>query len=136
MNHRALALSVAALTAIVAFAVPTFRVLAAEEMSIEKMIATAKTASDHEAIANYYKQQATDARSKVAMHQKMAEQYSMSGIGNQATKTHFHQHCEALIRSYQTEANEYDALAKAHQDMAAKGGSSNSGLPGRPARGV
>ena len=122
MNHRALALSVAALTTIILLAVPTLRAVAAEEMSIDKMIATAKTASDHEAIANYYKQQATDARSKVAMHQKMAEQYSMSGIGNQATKTHFHQHCEALVRSYQTQANEFDALAKAHRDMAAKAG--------------
>ena len=122
MNHRALALSVAALTVIVAFALPTFRAVAAAETSIDKMIATAKTASDHEAIANYYKQQAADARSKADMHKKMAEQYSMSGIGNQATKTHFHQHCEALVRSYQTEANEYDALAKAHQDMAAKAG--------------
>ena len=122
MNHRALALSVAALTVIVAFALPTFRAVAAAETSIDKMIATAKTASDHEAIANYYKQQAADARSKADMHKKMAEQYSMSGIGNQATKTHFHQHCEALVRSYQTQANEFDALAKAHQDMAAKAG--------------
>ena len=122
MNHRALALSVAALTTIILLAVPTLRAVAAEEMSIDKMIATAKTASDHEAIANYYKQQAAEARSKADMHKKMAEQYSMSGIGNQATKTHFHQHCETLIRSYQTEANEYDALAKAHQDMAAKAG--------------
>jgi hypothetical protein len=122
MNRRGLALSVATLAAIIAFAVPAFRAGAAEEMNIDKMIATAKTASDHEAIANYYKQQAAEARSKVDMHKKMAEQYSMSGIGNQATKTHFHQHCEALVRSYQTEANEYDALAKAHQDMAAKAG--------------
>ena len=122
MNHRALALSVAALTVIVAFALPTFRAVAAAETSIDKMIATAKTASDHEAIANYYKQQAAEARSKADMHKKMAEQYSMSGIGNQATKTHFHQHCEALVRSYQTQANEFDALAKAHQDMAAKAG--------------
>ena len=122
MNHRALALSVAALTVIVAFALPTFRAVAAAETSIDKMIATAKTASDHEAIANYYKQQAAEARSKADMHKKMAEQYSMSGIGNQATKTHFHQHCETLVRSYQTQANEFDALAKAHQDMAAKAG--------------
>jgi len=122
MNHRALALSVAALTTIILLAVPTLRAVAAEEMSIDKMIATAKTASDHEAIANYYKQQAAEARSKADMHKKMAEQYSMSGIGNQATKTHFHQHCEALVRSYQTQANEFDALAKAHQDMAAKAG--------------
>jgi hypothetical protein len=122
MNHRTLAVSVVALTAMVAFAVPTFRAGAADEASIEKMIATAKTASDHEAIANYYKQQATEARSKADMHKKMAEQYSMSGIGNQATKTHFHQHCETLVRSYQAQANEFDALAKAHQDMAAKTG--------------
>ena len=122
MNHRALALSVAALTTIILLAVPTLRAVAAEEMSIDKMIATAKTASDHEAIANYYKQQAAEARSKADMHKKMAEQYSMSGIGNQATKTHFHQHCEALVRSYQTQANEFDALAKTHQDMAAKAG--------------
>ena len=122
MNHRALALSVAALTVIVAIALPTFRAVAAAETSIDKMIATAKTASDHEAIANYYKQQAAEARSKADMHKKMAEQYSMSGIGNQATKTHFHQHCETLVRSYQTQANEFDALAKAHQDMAAKAG--------------
>jgi len=122
MNHRALALSVAALTTIILLAVPTLRAVAAEEMSIDKMIATAKTASDHEAIANYYKQQAAEARSKADMHKKMAEQYSMSGIGNQATKTHFHQHCETLVRSYQTQANEFDALAKAHQDMAAKAG--------------
>ena len=122
MNHRALALSVAALTTIILLAVPTLRAVAAEEMSIDKMIATAKTASDHEAIANYYKQQAAEARSKADMHKKMAEQYSMSGIGNQSTKTHFHQHCEALVRSYQTQANEFDALAKAHQDMAAKAG--------------
>ena len=122
MNHRALALSVAALTTIILLAVPTLRAVAAEEMSIDKMIATAKTASDHEAIANYYKQQAAEARSKADMHKKMAEQYSMSGIGNQATKTHFHQHCETLVRSYQAQANEFDALAKAHQDMAAKAG--------------
>jgi hypothetical protein len=120
MNRRRLALSVATLAAIVAFAVPTFRAGAAED--VDRMIATAKTASDHEAIANYYKQQAAEARTKADMHSKMAEQYSMSGIGNQATKTHFHQHCEALIRSYQTQASEYDALAKAHQDLAPKAG--------------
>jgi hypothetical protein len=100
--------------------VPAYRAVGAEEVDIDKMIATAKTAADHQAIADYYKQQAAEARSKADMHKKMAQQYSMSGIGNQATKTHFHQHCEALVRSYQTQANEYDALAKAHHDMAAK----------------
>jgi hypothetical protein len=122
MNRRTARLFVAASTVIIAFAAPTLRAAAAEEMNIEKMIATAKTASDHQAIADYYKQQAAEARSKADMHKTMAERYSMSGIGNQATKTHFHQHCEALVRSYEAEAKEYDALAKAHHDMAVKAG--------------
>jgi hypothetical protein len=102
--------------------VPAYRAVGAGEVDIDKMIATAKTTADHQAIADYYTQQAAEARAKVASHKKMAEQYSMSGIGNQATKTHFHQHCEALVRSYEAEAKEYDALAKAHHDMAVKAG--------------
>ena len=35
---------------------------------------TAKTASDHEAIVNYYKQQAAGSRPKVDQHKKMAGQ--------------------------------------------------------------
>ncbi len=110
------------LALIAGLVLPAYRAIGAEEMDISKMIATAKTSADHQAIADYYAQQAADARAKVAMHKKMAEQYSMSGIGNQASKTHFHQHCEVLIRSYEAEAKEYDALAKAHHDMAVKAG--------------
>jgi hypothetical protein len=97
---------------------PTYRAVAAQDVDIDKMIETAKTAADHQAIADYYKQQAAAARAKVTEHQKMAKAYSMSSIGMQATKTHFHQHCEALVRIYESEAKEDDALAKAHEDMA------------------
>ena len=110
------------LALIAGLVLPAYRAIGAEEVDIGKMIGTAKTSADQQAIADYYTHQAAAARAKVATHKKMAEQYSMSSIGSQASKTHFHQHCEALIRSYEAEAKEYDALAKAHHDMAAKAG--------------
>jgi hypothetical protein len=102
----------------VALALPTTQARAADCEGLDAKIGAAKTVAEHEAIAACYESMAKDAHAKVAEHEKMAKAYSMSGVGNQATKTHFHQHCEALIRSYQAEAKEYDALAKAHRDMA------------------
>ncbi|HLK10045.1 MAG TPA: hypothetical protein VKW76_01550 [Candidatus Binatia bacterium] len=93
---------------------PTAR---AADVDIDKMIEEAKTPADHEAIAAYYDQQADAARAKAAEHQKMGEDYKKMG-GALAHKTHFHEHCEALVRSYRSEAKEYAALAAAHREMA------------------
>jgi hypothetical protein len=103
-----------------ALALPTIQARAADCSGLDAKIGGAKTAADHEAIAACYDDMAKDAQAKAAEHEKMAKAYSMSGVGNQATKTHFHQHCEALIRSYGAEAKEYTALATAHRDMAKK----------------
>ena len=97
---------------------PACRAVAAQDVDIDKLIATAKTAADHQAIADYYKEQAKEAQAQADKHKKMAQEYSMSSIGRQATKTHFHQHCEALVRDYESAAKEYDGLAKAHEEMA------------------
>jgi hypothetical protein len=100
-------------------ALPTIEARAADcSGGLDAKISAAKTAADHEAIAACYDDMVKDARAKVDEHKTMAKAYSMSGIGNQATKTHFHQHCEALIRSYEAEAKEYTALATAHRQMA------------------
>ena len=97
---------------------PAYRALAAQDVDIDKMIATAKTAADHRAIADYYKQEAKEAQEQAEKHKKMAQDYGMASIGRQATKTHFHQHCEALVRSYESAAKEDNALATMHEDMA------------------
>src|SRR5215468_3378974 len=97
---------------------PAYRAVAAQDVDIDKMIATAKTAADHQAIADYYKQEAKEAQEQADKHKKMAQQYSMSSIGTQATKTHFHEHCEALVRNYDAAAKEYNDLAKMHEEMA------------------
>jgi hypothetical protein len=99
-------------------ALPTMRAGAADCSGLDAKISAAKTAADHEAIAACYEDMAKDAQAKADEHKKMAKAYSMSAVGNQATKTHFHQHCESLIRSYEAEAKEYDAMAKAHRQAA------------------
>ena len=98
--------------------VPAYRAGAAQDVDIDKMIASAKTAADHQAIADYYKQQAKEAQDQADKHKKMAQDYGMASIGRQATKTHFHQHCETLVRNYESAAKEYNDLAKMHEEMA------------------
>ncbi len=99
-------------------ALPTMQARAADCSGLDAKIGAAKTAADHDAIAACYDDMAKDAQAKADEHKKMAKAYSMAGIGNQATKTHFHQHCEALIRSYEAEAKDYTAMATAHRQMA------------------
>lgn len=101
-------------------AVPTIQARAADCSDLDAKISAMKTAADHEAIASCYDQMAKDAEAKVAEHKKMAQAYGMGSIGMQAQKTHFHQHCETLIRGYEAEAKEYTALAAAHREMAKK----------------
>jgi len=80
-------------------------------------IAAARTAADHEEIAKWYDDQAQTAEAKAAEHKKMGEAYKKGG-GAFAHKTHFHEHCETLAKSYTAEAKEYRALAAAHRQMA------------------
>ena len=118
MPSRKLRVGVVMLALTAGLLVPAYRAGAAQDVDIDKMIASAKTASDHQAIADYYKQQAKEAQEQADRHKKMAQEYSMASVGRQATKTHFHQHCEALVRSYESAAKEYNDLAKMHEDMA------------------
>ena len=102
---------------LVALALPVPGRAAGEPVDIDKMITDAKTPADHEAIAVYYDQQAADARAKAAEHRKMGDSYRKAG-GALQHKTHFHEHCEALVREYDAAARDYAAMAAAHRQMA------------------
>ena len=118
MSPRRLPVWVAVLALTAGLLMPAYRAGGAQDVDIDKMIASAKTAADHQAIADYYKQQAKEAQEQADVHKKMAQTYGMASIGMQATKTHFHRHCEALVRSYESAAKENNDLAKMHEDMA------------------
>jgi hypothetical protein len=92
----------------------------ARAADIEAKIAAAKTAADHEEIANWYDDQAKAAEAKAEEHRKMGEAYKRAPGPFGKTKLHFHQHCETLVKSYTAEAKEYRALAAAHREMAKK----------------
>jgi len=119
MRTRRLLVSGLALMLLMAVAVPSQFARGADDTDIEKMIATAKTPADHEAIATYYDKQAADAKAKAELHRKMGEDYKKEP-GGVSSKTHFHQHCESLAKSYASAAKDYSAMAAAHRGMAKK----------------
>ena len=110
--------SVAVLAAVLS--VGTFHPIplsAGEDADIDKMIANAKTAADHEAIAAAYEKQAADAKAQAAMHAEMGKEYAKVG-GALIGKQHVDAHCDSLTKLYEKIAKEDEALAKAHKAMA------------------
>jgi hypothetical protein len=102
-----------------------FTVDAKEKISkraLKEMIAGAKTAADHKAIADYYYAEAAKARAKADEHDQMAAWYRKAGEG--VKKIPYTpgtiEHCERLVKNYKATADELTALAKEHEEMAAK----------------
>src|SRR5262249_17605158 len=93
------------------------QILAAEDFDVDKAIATAKDATDHEAIAAYFAKEAAEAQAKADNHAKMEDAYKQLGTALVA-KQHFDEHCNKLSAGYAQAAKENKALAKAHRDMA------------------
>ena len=126
MNKSLVRLAIVAVIGLaVAFASP-FTVEAKEKTSkraLKEMIAGAKTAADHKAIADYYYAEAAEARAKAEEHDQMASWYRTAGeVGTKkipyAAGTI--DHCERLVKNYKATADELTALAQEHQAMAAK----------------
>ncbi|MFN8006825.1 MAG: hypothetical protein U0V70_07350 [Terriglobia bacterium] len=91
-----------------------------------EMIAGAKTAKDHQAIADYYNTEAAKARAKADEHVQMAASYAdwNRQAGEGWRKFRYPpgtiEHCEGLVKDYTATAEELTALAKEHEAMAAK----------------
>jgi len=107
-----------ALVALLAsFSLPTVSAFAKRQMGMPDMITAAKTPAEHEKLAAHYEQEAKAARAKAEEHRKMADAYRKAG-GPLIEKLHFDQHCDALVKSYTTMADELEALAKAEHEAA------------------
>ena len=94
--------------------------LAAEpEFDIAAAISAATTKADHEKIATFYEQQATELDAKIAQHQRMQNAYRHSGALRQHG-VQMRAHCDKLIKNYRTAGTENRAMAKSHREMANK----------------
>jgi hypothetical protein len=91
--------------------------LAAEEDVVVVLIESASTPAQHQALANYYKGKAAEAKKEAANHRAMAKTYG----GQKATISAAQMdHCNKLASLSDSQAAEYDQLAAAHEAAAKK----------------
>jgi len=89
-------------------------------MDMTQAVQSAKTRSDHDALAKHYEDAAKEMQAKVDEHKKLLAQYeaSKSLYGKQAQS--LISHCQGLIRIYEQAAKENIAMAQSHREMAAE----------------
>jgi hypothetical protein len=87
---------------------------AAAKPNIEHMLATAKTVSDHEAIAQYYEQEAADDEVKYEEHKADARLYENSPKFG----SFWAQHCDHLAQDYKQARQDASVLAAQHRRIA------------------
>ncbi|QSA96881.1 hypothetical protein [Methylococcus sp. EFPC2] len=86
-------------------------------MDMSAAVQSAKTRTDHEALATHYEQAARDAEAAVKEHRSLLDQYKAQSYlyGRQAATVQAH--CEALIRSYEQVAKANKELAALHHSL-------------------
>lgn len=92
--------------------------------NIEHMLATAKTASDHEAIAEYYETEAADAKGKYEEHEASAVHYDRVP----KWKT-WAWHCDALAQDFKAAEQDASVLAAQHRKIAEEMNSTSESHP-------
>jgi len=101
---------------------PTMRAVAQEDhvvtdANLQQKVKDAKTAGDHEMIAEYYDKEAADNQQKAELHKTM---------GNVYFKGPAPAHCHYLAQAYERAADQDKALAAAQRQMA-KGAGGQAG---------
>ena len=103
-------------------ALPTIRANAqpapaVTDNNLDQMIADAKTASDHDAIAAYYEQEAAATEKKADLHRRTASTYRTLKI---AKPVYMAEMCDGIATMWDKIATDEETLAKAHHEMAEK----------------
>lgn len=80
------------------------------------VIEMADTPKVHTALARHYDAEAQEARAEERRHQRMAESYSRRKVSLRWIEER--RHCERLSQKYADIAEEYEALAKLHEEEA------------------
>jgi hypothetical protein len=95
------------------------RTLTKKELKV--LLATAKTAADHQKIASYYRGEAERLAAKARYHEEMAAQYLNSPLpfeGKFPYGTIGLSHCRQWTQTYKAKAQEAESLALLHEEMA------------------
>jgi hypothetical protein len=92
----------------------------AEQSEIAKMVASAKTAEDHRKIAEYYQKEAAEAKKKASDLHALRDCYKTKTMAGEAAGGKARRECTLQAMQYRKIAEEDEALAKMHLEMAEK----------------
>lgn len=94
----------------------------AAQVDIEKLIAELPTKPEnHQVIAAYYKAEADTAKKQIERHQSLKKSYInitknlTNAPGSLNKYSGMQRHCDRLISAFETEASEYEQMAKEHE---------------------
>jgi hypothetical protein len=87
--------------------------------NLDQMITSAKTPAEHEAIAAFYEQQATDAKKKAELHRNTADTYRKLKISKPVGMAEM---CDGIAAMWAKIAADNSKLAEAHREMAKQAG--------------
>ena len=89
---------------------------------VSDRIASARTASDHQALAQFFDAEADAAKKKADEHRNLTQIYAPGWGGDSHVKLRPglepSRHCQALVNLYERAAEENRALAKIHKEVA------------------
>jgi hypothetical protein len=91
--------------------------LTSPPQEITQRIESARTRSDHESLATYFTQEATQARQAAALHRKMAKSYQSRPSGERGSASMV-MHCNAIAQGYENSVSMYEDMATSHRQMA------------------
>ncbi len=119
--------AVIGLAVLIAAAVSGCSAAAPPKPNIEHMLANARTAADHDAIANYYEDEAADAVAKQQEHKALAVQY-----GQNPRFPLMAGHCDSLAQEFKGVEEDESALAAEHRKIAVEMKSGQSSVLSGP----
>jgi hypothetical protein len=110
------ALAFAALSSVAAMAIAD----EVTESNVADRIAAAKTAQDHDAVAKFFRSEATAAGEKVKLHEAMLGSWTKSVAGKSLEQ--MRRHCQDIIAASKKVQKDYEALANEHEKLAKHAG--------------
>ena len=113
----------AVLALFAAVSLPTIRVAAQQPVvtddNLDQMIASARTPAEHEAIAAFYEQEATEAKKKASLHRNTADTYRKLKLSKPVGMAEM---CDGIAAMWDKIAKDDSRLANAHREMAKQAG--------------
>lgn len=93
-----------------------------QPVNMVQAVQDAKTSADHNALAKYYEDQASEMQKKAQEHKKRLEKYVKKSSHYGKLAKNLQEHCKRLIINYEQAAVDNISMADAHRQMAEKAG--------------